>query len=500
MLVVGALAVGRGRRLLLGVALSTLALSAVAISLFVGTDDRIYYGTDTRAAELLAGALLAVAVTGRAAPTRRSALRLLDAAGLGALAAMLVLWSRTSQGDTWLYDGGFALHALLATVVIAAGVHARALPRLLAWAPLRALGSISYGVYLYHWPVFLWLDGDRTGLPQAPLLAVRVSVTPALATLSYRFIEQPVRTGSVLTGRRPAIAAPALAAVLVVAVVAVNVDPPPRTIVFAAVADGPPGHSGPAPPATARIATHADAPSEGRDSRLHGHVYEDRPLRVMIVGDSVAQTLGRGLERWAADTGRARVWNVARSWCGIGRYAMRALGRGIESSGAACDDWALRWADEIHEFDPDTVIVLSTIWELVARRLSGWPDFLMPGDPEYDKWITSEYTTAADVLGESGAKVVWLTLPCTRDSADGQISVEHYNHAILPELVRRRPGKVELLDLFARACPGGEFTGTLGGRDAARPDGVHFSETGADWAAGWLMPMVTGRDVSQVGR
>jgi hypothetical protein len=212
----------------------------------------------------------------------------------------------------------------------------------------------------------------------------------------------------------------------------------------------------------------------------------------MIVGDSVALTLGRGLERWAADTGRARVWNVAYPWCGIGRYAMRALGRGIENPGAACDDWANQWAEEIREFDPDTVIVLSTIWELVARRLSGWPDFLTPGDPVYDKWITSEYTTAADVLGDRGAKVVWLTLPCTRDSADGQVTIRHYNDDILPELVRRRPGKVELLDLFARACPGGEFTDTLGGRDGARPDGVHFSETGADWAAGWLMPMVTG--------
>jgi len=500
LVVAGVMAIGRGRRWLLGVALSALALSAVAISLLVGTQDRVYYGTDTRAPELLAGALLAVVAAGRAAPTRRSTIRLLDAAGLGALAAMLVLWSRTAQGDAWLYKGGFALHALLTTVVITAGVYARTLPRLLEWAPLRALGSISYGVYLYHWPVFLWLDGERTGLAAAPLLAARAAVTLAAAALSYRFLEQPIRSRRMLTGRPRMIAAPALAAVLVVAAVAVTADPPPQTIVFEAVGDAPPQGPAPGPPAATRIASHADPLSGGHDSRLHRRVDENRPLRVMIVGDSVAQTLGRGLERWSADTGRAQVWNVAHRWCGIGRYAARALGRGVESPGAACDDWADRWAEQIREFDPDTVIVLSTIWELVARRLSGWPDFRTPGDPVYDTWITSEYTTAADVLGDRGAKVVWLELPCTRDApAEERETVEHYNDYILPELARRRPGKVELVGFFSRVCPDGRFTSTLGSRDGARPDGVHFSETGADWAAGWLMPMVTGGAGAAVG-
>ncbi len=500
LLVVGLLALGRGRRRPLAIVLGALASGAIVLSTSFEATDRIYYGTDTRAAELLAGALLALAVTGRAAPSRRVARLLLEATGLVALAVMLLMWSRTSQSDTWLYDGGFALHALLATAVIAAAVHATVLPALLASVPLRALGRISYGTYLYHWPIFLWLDAERTGLAEVPLLALRVAATLALATLSYRYLEEPVRRGTALVGIRAKVAAPLTALLLLVAVVAVTADPPPPTIVFAAVADG---SSPPAPFTSAALGTGAhaggDAGADGREPGSRGAADEGRPLRVMVVGDSVALTLGRGLERWADETGQARVWNLARRWCGIGRYAERAIGRGIESPGSSCDDWADRWADAIDEFDPDAVVVLSTIWETIERRLDAWPEFLAPGDPEYDAWITSEYIAAADVLGEHGAEVVWLTLPCNRDDVEGRSRIAHLNSDVLPALTRRRPGEVVTIDLFARACPNGEFTDTLGGHGGARPDGVHFSETGADWAAGWLMPMLTGGAGGGVG-
>lgn len=497
-LVVGALAVGRGRRTALTSLLLALTAGSVALSMALGSTDRIYYGTDTRAAELLFGALLAVAVTGRATITRRSALRLLDAAGLGALLMMLVLWSRTSQGDAWLYEGGLAVHALLATIVIAASLYASALPGLLSLRPLRELGRISYGVYLYHWPVFLWLDGDRTGLGQSPLLALRVAVTVALATVSYRYLEEPIRSGRFLVGVWPRVVAPSAAVLLVVAVVAVTVDPPPATIVFAAVSaesSHPPGAAADVASVASRVAPVAEL----REPRFHRSMRENRPIRVMVVGDSVAQTLGRGLERWGEATGRAEVWNLSRRWCGIGRYADRALGRGIESPGEACDDWAERWGEAVDEFDPDSVVVLSTIWEIIARRLDGWPDFLIPTDPVYDEWLTSEYAAAVDVLSGRGARVVWLALPCTDGALDDQHRIEHLNTSILPELVRRREGRVEMVDLHRRVCPGGNFTDTLGSRDGARPDGVHFSETGADWAAGWLMPLITGGAGTTVG-
>jgi len=65
------------------------------------------------------------------------------------------------------------------------------LERLLRPAPLVAVGRISYGLYLWHWPVFLVLNPTRTGWSGAMLTTVRLLVTAAVAVVSFFAIEQP---------------------------------------------------------------------------------------------------------------------------------------------------------------------------------------------------------------------------------------------------------------------------------------------------------------------
>ncbi len=65
--------------------------------------------------------------------------------------------------------------------------------RVLAVRPLVWLGVISYGVYLWHWPIFLVLNGERTGLSGYALFAVRCVATLTAAVVSWWVIEQPVR-------------------------------------------------------------------------------------------------------------------------------------------------------------------------------------------------------------------------------------------------------------------------------------------------------------------
>jgi peptidoglycan/LPS O-acetylase OafA/YrhL/CubicO group peptidase (beta-lactamase class C family) len=190
-----------------GVLRATLAVSAASMGLMAllyqpGADpSRIYYGTDTRAGGLLLGAALALAWT----PTQssRSSSRLaggwLDLAGVAALGALLA-------GYIWLYDyhpllyrGGFALVALATATTIVAATHPRArwLPQVLRWRPLRWIGLRSYGIYLWHWPIFMltrpYQDVPIDGLP---LLALRLTIVVGLAELSYRLVELPVRHGA----------------------------------------------------------------------------------------------------------------------------------------------------------------------------------------------------------------------------------------------------------------------------------------------------------------
>jgi peptidoglycan/LPS O-acetylase OafA/YrhL len=194
----------RPRRLVLFILAAAAASALLMALLYHPTADpsRVYYGTDTHATGLLVGAALAVVWppwrlsdrTGRGAPL------VLDLAGLLGLGALLWCFGNVSEFDPGLYRGGYAVFALVAALVVAAAVHPAAglCGALLGNAPLRWIGVRSYGIYLWHWPVYLVtrprLDLPLTGLP---LLAVRAAITVTLAALSYRFVEAPIRAGAI---------------------------------------------------------------------------------------------------------------------------------------------------------------------------------------------------------------------------------------------------------------------------------------------------------------
>jgi hypothetical protein len=108
------------------------------------------------------------------------------------------MWAvaNVNEFNLHLYRGGFLLVDVAACLTIAAAVHPGSPfgPRLLGCAPLRWVGVRSYGIYLWHWPIYMLtrphLDIALAGVP---LLALRVGLTVAAADLSYRYIEQPVR-------------------------------------------------------------------------------------------------------------------------------------------------------------------------------------------------------------------------------------------------------------------------------------------------------------------
>lgn len=182
---------------------------------------RLYYGTDTRAFELLIGALAAVVV---GHPRRVRGGRPLLAVGLLAAAGCLVpllLWSADSSA---YYRGGAFLWACGAALVIVSCLpESSPLGKALSLRPLCWLGLISYGVYLFHWPMQLWLTPDRVGLHGPALFVLKVSATVALAALSYWLLERPIRRGrGVISRLPPLVVAPvAVSGVLVLALVAV---------------------------------------------------------------------------------------------------------------------------------------------------------------------------------------------------------------------------------------------------------------------------------------
>ena len=190
------------RRGTIGLTAGLAAVSWVLMLLLYnpnGDPSRVYYGTDTRAFTLLIGALLAFAWPLARLPVElpQGRVRLLDGIGLAALLGVFALFWRAQDFDPWMYRWGFLAMAVLGATLVAVVSHpAAALGRAFGCAPLRWLGARSYGIYLWHWPI---MQLTRPGVDLAwhgpSLILAQAVATVAVAALSYRYVEMPIRSG-----------------------------------------------------------------------------------------------------------------------------------------------------------------------------------------------------------------------------------------------------------------------------------------------------------------
>ncbi|HWP65832.1 MAG TPA: acyltransferase family protein [Candidatus Limnocylindria bacterium] len=466
----------------LAVPLAALALLTVLDGVLLAASGasqaRVYYGTDTRAPELLVGALLALWM---ARPEWRPPSRALtEAGGMAALAASVAAVVVLHENSPALDRGGLAAYGVATAALLHAAVRPTLVARVLSFEPLRRLGRISYGVYVYHWPVFLWLDAERTGLALGALVALRVSVTIALAAASYALVEWPIRSGRVLrAGLWPAAAG--AAACLVAATMWTTRQSVASVDLTATLAELSMGRM---PSVT---------PVDGVS-----------PLRVLVVGDSVAGDMGTGLWLWAKQSGTPlAVWNLGWSACAIGRGGTRPAADKFIQLKEHCANWPQYWAAAVERFDPDVVVVHTGPLEIVDRQRPEWGGrTLAPGAPEFDAWLLGELQAAADVLATRGARVVWLTTPCTGPpvsprlplAAIGSLDprrVLRFNEHTLVQLRRTRPDVVRIFDLFRKSCPRRRFMEKIPGRPGRlRKDHLHYTTNGALWVAYDLGPVV----------
>jgi peptidoglycan/LPS O-acetylase OafA/YrhL len=245
-LALGVCLVRLGRRSTALVTLVAALASAGLMTLLYepGSDpSRVYFGTDTHASGLLVGALFAFAwpLGQLRVPPQRSAAIVLDALGGVALLLLLAAMAGWHDYDTGVYRGGMLVVALVTALLIAAAVHpATRIGRAFARAPLVWVGKRSYGIYLWHWPVMA-LSRPGVDVHAAAWLVAcgQIALTVAIAAASYRWVEQPLRTGRGQTAirawldRRPprgrlAIAGAAVAVVLA-ALTAMSVADPRTT-------------------------------------------------------------------------------------------------------------------------------------------------------------------------------------------------------------------------------------------------------------------------------
>ena len=222
-LVVGVLAVllaGRTRhpvRSVFVVAVATAFVSFLLPAITGAGVDRVYYGSDMRAGELMVGvAAAAVFVSARRRAVVLAKARWLTVAATGALAATVALWIAATPGSELLRRGLLPLTATCSLLLVVGALLPRGpVASIAALRPLRWLGGISYALYLVHWPVIVVANRltDSRSLARS---AVIVTISLSIAQLSALAVERPIRRHNV-AGRPLAFGAAAMLAVVSVA-------------------------------------------------------------------------------------------------------------------------------------------------------------------------------------------------------------------------------------------------------------------------------------------
>ena len=462
--------------------LATAGVFASATATIVFTTDaslnRIYFGTDTRAQALLVGAAAAALLVrdwsvlndgGTLIRTRwgHVVARILPFVGLAVLGAA----AHYATGSVSDFRRGLLIVVALAAVLVVASVALEQdgpVARVLAWRPLVWLGAISYGVYLWHWPIFLALNGERTGWSGWPLFALRCAATVTLAGASWWLLEQPIRRW------RPAIvpmlplagATAATAAVLTMTVLPVGVKP----------------EVAPGPAIDSAALVGPEVPVEVRKPSTHDH----GTRTVSVFGDSVAWTM----MRYLPPTPGLAFTDYTTIGCGIARGGpYRYVGQTLNQK-PECDAWPSRWSQRVNHDRPDVVLLIVGRWEVVDRMNEGrWTHI---GETGYEEYLRGEINRALDILGSTGARIVVTTEPYNRraEKPDGSLypeddpdRVDEWN-ALLRSVVKARPN-VSVLDLNRKLGPRGVYTNRVDGI-RVRSDGVHPTPDAVKWLTPWL--------------
>ena len=443
-------------------AITTLTVGAVVVAPLIALrwgPNAAYWSTPARLAEILTGATLALIL---ARWQRRSQwLSLLGTVGCLAIVTAAILFP-TDHGPAyggWLGVGSLASVALIAGLQVPGGLR-----NLFSRSAAVALGRISYGVYVFHWPIFTLITPQRTGWSGSGLLSARIAITLTVATISFHLVEQPIRRRSFAFNRAAPLAALATAAVVAVALTVTSVP----TTSFGAATD------------LQRQVTITPTTDHLLPVVVDTNNAPTRPVRIVVLGDSTAQALSAGMVKWAAEhPASAQISVLAEPGCGL-----------VRSVKLHDDDGRLQLACNnvldvqlpalLAATPPDVAVVMVTLPDITPREWDSAEGELSALDSAYKQRKQSDYAQLLDQLASAGVtRTVWLTSPLPSSAWLGYL-----NGPIDPMLWQSQRDAVDNLannhPSTLTVVPFDTWLTTRELEDARawRPDGLHLSPAG----------------------
>ena len=156
------------------------------------------------------------------------------------------------------------------------------------------------------------------------------------------------------------------------------------------------------PPTRAGTAIRTAVDDAGERRRGGGPAVPAAPPKVMIVGDSVAGTLGLGYQNLGAASGLT-VWNRGRLGCGLFYDGSVFEGGQLHTVDSSKCNWRDKWPGELALFKPDVVVMLVGTWDILDREVDGHE--VKFGSVEYDSLFLHQLDDATNLLASTGAKV-----------------------------------------------------------------------------------------------
>jgi peptidoglycan/LPS O-acetylase OafA/YrhL len=388
------------------------------LSIFGGVDrvNFMYLSTITRAGGIMLGAAAAFVWRPwlQPAASRPGAGRTLDRAGAAAIALLGIVASVATLTAGYVYLWLLPVVSVLALVCVLVVVHpaATGFRTLLSWRPLVVVGMRSYGLYLWHWPLFVLLGATHGSVAR---FAVAMTLAAVATELSYRYVETPVRQGALAHWWR--FAGPARTRVLAIgAGIAVvlgacyaAVQPFDRAAGGADVVFHAPALTTIAAPATTVVPATGPAPVPAATTP------EAAVTRVAVVGDSQAHALTINQPDGLAGTFHLTDGSV--DGCSVydeGR--VRSSRTSFRNYFQMCAGWQQRWAAAVTKGQASIALVVLGAWDVFDLETADGT-VLAFGTPAWDAYVRQHLQAGIDALVSAGAHVALLEVPCMRPIA-----------------------------------------------------------------------------------